>query len=54
MEQEIDSIYKITFQELLDTQIKYDAKTEHYKNKDEQLRWENWIKSELERLKEFE
>jgi hypothetical protein len=54
VEQEIDSIYKVTFQELLDAQIEYDSETEHYKNKEEQLSWENWIKSELERLKEFE
>lgn len=54
VEQDIDTIYKATFQELLDMQIKYDLETEHYKNKEEQLRWENWIKSELKRLKEFE
>lgn len=53
-EHEIDSIYNITFQELLDMQVKYDLETEHYKNKEEQLRWENWIKAELKRLKEFE
>lgn len=54
VEQEVDSIYNVTYQELLDMQVKYDTETDHHKNKEEQLRWENWIKSELMRLKEFE
>jgi len=54
VEQEIDSIYKVTFQELLDTQIKYDTESEHYRNKEEQKRWEEFIISELDRLKKYE
>ena len=54
VEHEIDSIYNVTFQELLDAQVKYDTDTEHYRNKEEQKRWEEFVHSELVRLKEFE
>lgn len=51
---EVDSIYTVTFDELLNTQIKYDEETNHYHNKTEQNRWEKFVKMELEKLKEFE
>lgn len=50
IESEIDSLYDSIFERMLAMQIKYDAETDHYKNKEGQTKWAQFMKEELQRL----
>lgn len=47
---EVDSIYEVTFNEMLAMQIKYDEESEHYRNAEGQIKWNDFVHDELKRL----
>ncbi|MBL7900301.1 MAG: hypothetical protein JNJ99_17320 [Crocinitomicaceae bacterium] len=54
VEAEIDSIYNVYFEKMLSTQIDYDMATDHFRNKEEQIKWNQHVHSELDRLIEYD
>ena len=54
VEAEIDSIYTVYFEKMLSAQIDYDMATDHFRNKEEQMKWNQHVHSELNRLIEYD
>jgi hypothetical protein len=47
-DQEIKDIYARVLKEVREMQARYDAETDHFKNKAEQARWESYIADQLQ------
>jgi hypothetical protein len=54
VEAEIDSIFNVYFKQMLSTQIDYDIATDHFRNKEEQIKWNNQVHAEMDRLSNYD